>query len=143
MRKSTLCTALGVVTLLLVVMSGCGGGGGGVPPPADTGSVSGQVLYYNDQPLGGVTVSVVYVMNVDGQEVTVEKVAVSDDNGNFRITGIDPGRNRLLRIVPPDWLAVPSQTAVYVDVVADQNTVLPAPVMLIPVGEGPPDVPTL
>lgn len=147
MRKIAVWSAIGATCLLMSVVVGCGGSGGGGavhPPDAHTGAVAGRVLDFNsEQPLGGVTITVVYTITVDGKQRVVEKSAQTDANGNFSITGVDPGSGRLVQFAPQEWLAVPSSKAIYVDVVAGRTTQLPAPVMLIAAGEFPPDVPSL
>ena len=122
---------IGIAALIVTGLPGCGGGGNGGGEDDNTGSVSGQVLYFiSDQGLGGVTLTV-------GGKSAVSTAGA----GNFTITGIAPASNQVLTVtIPPDTsLALPSDEPILVDVTANETYPLAAPIRLIDSGDKPPD----
>lgn len=127
-----LIAAVAVIVLVAGTM-GCGGsstGTGGDQGDVDTGTVSGQILYFTtDQGLQNI------VVVVGGQSDT------TDENGNFTITGVPVGQDREVEIRLPDWLAMPTQDPILVDVVSGETTTLPDPIRLINAADQPPHHP--
>ncbi len=124
--------AIAVIALTVSALCGCSGSSSAPDPPPQppSGQVAGQVLYFTTgQGLGGVNVT------VGG------KTATSDNNGDFLITGITPGNNQVLTVAPPAWLVLPSQDPILVNVVLNQTTTLPQPIVLIDAGDPVPDPP--
>lgn len=122
--------AIAIIALTMTALCGCSGSNRADPGPDPQpvgGQVAGQVRYFTtDQGLGGVN------LTVGG------KTGTSSNNGDFLITGITPGDNQVLTVDPPDWLALPSPDPIYVNVVLNQTTTLPQPILLINAGDVPP-----
>ncbi len=122
-RQWTIVVVIAAVALVAWLIAGCGGGGG--TEPANTGSVSGSiVLLDSGQPVGGVTVT------VDGQQ------SVSDDGGNFTVTGVPAGS---WYVVATSGIWQQAGDPPLVVVVAGQTTALSAPILMT--GYGPPPPP--
>ena len=125
--------AVAIIALTMTALCGCGSHDNAPDPPAPapSGQVAGQVRYFTtNQGLGNV------YLTVGG------RTGISNNNGDFLITGITPGDSQVLTVDPPDWLALPSQDPIYVNVVLNQTTTLPWPILLIDAGGGPPDPPS-
>lgn len=123
-----LIAAVAVIALVAGTV-GCSGGSsvGGDDPAVDTGSVSGQVLYFdNDQGLQNIQVTVA------GQ------TAMTDENGNFTVTNVPAGTDREVVLTLPDWLVMPTNEPILVDVAADQTTNVKK-IYLIGAEDRPPD----
>ncbi|MFP3904610.1 MAG: hypothetical protein ACLFWB_10255 [Armatimonadota bacterium] len=140
MRRTCVWKVLTTVALIALVgvIAGCGGSSGGAAPdggngdgdpvqPTDSGRVAGQILYYTTDE------------GLENIEVTINGVTGrTDANGNFLIEGIPPGEDLEVILTLPDWLALPVDDPILVDVVADQRTTLPAPIRLVEPGDRPP-----
>ncbi|MFO7946425.1 MAG: hypothetical protein R6V19_06405 [Armatimonadota bacterium] len=140
MRRTCVWKVLTAVALIALVgvLAGCGGSGSGTPDgggggdepvqPSETGSVAGQILYYTTDD------------GLENIQVTVNGVSdLTDADGNFLIEGVPPGEDLEVTLTLPDWLALPSDDEILVDVVADRRTTLPAPIRLVEPGDRPPD----
>ncbi len=121
-KQWTIVVVIAAVALTGWLIAGCGGGGGG---PA-TG-VSGSIAIMDTvppEPAGGVTVT------VGGQQ------SVSDDGGNFRVTGVPAGTWDVVA-TSPFWTQAGDPPEVVV--VAGQTTALGLPILMT--GFGPPGPP--
>ncbi len=119
-KQWTVMVVIAVIALTGWLIAGCGGGGGG----SATG-VSGSIrLLDNGEPLEGVTVT------VDGQQ------SVSDDGGNFAVTGVPAGTWDVV-VTSAFWVPVVDPPEVVV--VQDQVTALGLPILMSSFGPpGPP-----
>jgi len=124
-RRRTIGVVIAAIALVGWLVTGCGGGGG--VTPADTGSVSGTVvLLDNGTPLVDVTVT------VDGRQ------AVSDNDGNFTVTGVPAGSWEVVA-TSSFWDQVGDPPEVVV--IAGQTTALSAPILMTGYGPPPPPEP--
>ncbi len=65
-------------------------------------------------------------------EVTINGVTGrTSANGNFLIEGIPPGEDLEVILTLPDWLELPVDDPILVDLVAGQQTTLPVPIRLV------------
>jgi len=124
--------ALAVAVIAVAFVAGCGGGSDN-PTDATTGSVTGRILDYSQLVgIGGVTVT------IGGHS------ALSDVNGYFTVTGINPGSNLAVTVTPPvgSGLVIPANDPVpSVNVVAGQTTQFGDPIYLMDESDTPPDPP--
>ncbi|MCD6350934.1 MAG: hypothetical protein J7M26_02345 [Armatimonadetes bacterium] len=121
--RVTLVVLLGVG----LVLSGCSGGGGpGQPQPANTGTVRGQVVYFDFPNLPAT-----------GIEVWVGNFQTTTQDGWFEVD-VPPG-NYTVVVVPPEGFQLPPGDPPQVAVAAGQVVVLPDPFVLITEDDTPPD----
>jgi hypothetical protein len=133
MTRSTVWQLIAAVAVVVVIAAlvGCSGtSGGGDDPVVNAGSVAGQILYFTtDQGLENILVT------VNG------RTDRTDANGDFLVTEVPAGQNLEVQITLPDWLAMPTDDPILVDVVANQTTTLPQPIRLINADDQPPGPP--
>ena len=120
---------IGIAALIVTGLPGCGGDDNGGTQEDDTGSVAGVVQYWDGTPLENIRVT------VGGQS------AYSDSSGDFLITGIAEGDNQVLTVALPEWLTLPTDEPILVNVYANRPSTLSDTMVLFDVGARPPDPP--
>ena len=124
--------ASAVAVIVVLTIAGCGGGSSSTPPSGNNGAVSGRVEDFTQQVgLGGITVT------IGGQS------AVSDVNGNFTVTGVDPGQHAVSVVAPAatNLVLPPGSPIAPVFVAAGQTTQLPATIFMMDKNDLPPGTP--
>ncbi len=127
------CAAVTVLVLLTVAaftVTGCGGGGG--VAPAQTGAITGTIVYAaTGQPLGDIEVSA-------GGITTTTR-----DDGTFTLNGVAVGQHVLQIEIDADrGLVLPPGVDLTVTVQGGQVTQLAAPIQLIDSVDQPPAPPS-
>jgi len=139
-RTFTPMVIAGIVIGVMAGLAGCGGGNN--PAPVDTGgSISGRTVdARTGVGLGGVTVSVTYVV-ITGTTVVTKPGTSTTPNGNFTISGVAPGSYSTLQVDAGP--AYPAQADVVlappIEVTEGGVTSLPEPILVL--DDGPPEPP--
>ena len=129
MTRTSIRTLLAVIAgvALLAVVVGCGGDNA-APPPANTGTVRGQVVYF-DYPN----------LPVTGVEVHVGNTVVYTEDGWFEAE-VQPGTYQVV-VIPPEGFTLPPGNPPTVTVLAGQTVTLPEPFVLLHESDQPPNPP--
>ena len=117
---------LGSLALGALVLAGCGGGGGAAP----SGDVQGGIVNVaNDEGVPGIEVMI-------GGRSALSTAPW----GEFTVNDVAPGHQQIMVTCTPYYQLL-SADPIYCDVIADQVSVLPAPILVVPSGGPPPPPP--